>query len=241
MKRFLCAGLCALLCAGLFAGCGTTLEAEANTVYVSNKGAVTSIEVESFEQDYYDVAELEAYVNEEIDAYTEEHGKGTVKLDEFIADGKMPKLRMKYKTTKDYMDFNGNWMELYQGTVLETLEAGYTYDGNFVKVEDGKVVGSATKQEIYKEEGLKTVIIRANMDVKVDGEICYVTTENVKLNGTDSVSIREGYLLEGGAARAETAESTEGIAETTELPADEETDAGDEEVWTDVYTYIVYK
>lgn len=190
MKRFLSAGLCMILCAALLAGCGTTaLEADTSTLYVSNKGTVTSLEVETFEQDYYDAAELESYVNEAVDTYTAENGKGSIKVEELTVDGQKAKLRMKYKTTRDYTQFNG--IELYQGTVLETLEAGYTYEGDFVKVEEGKTAGTVTKQEIYKEEGLKAVIIRANMDVKVDGSICYVSSENVSLTGEDSVSIRE--------------------------------------------------
>lgn len=60
-----------------------------------------------------------------------------------------------------------------------------------MKVEEGKAAGTATKQEIYQGEGLKAVVIRANMDVKVDGDICYVSNGNVSLTGTDSVSIRE--------------------------------------------------
>ena len=50
-------------------------------------------------------------------------------------------------------------------------------------MEDGKVTGTATKEEIYSGEDLKVVIIKANRDVKVDGTICYVSSENVKLTG----------------------------------------------------------
>lgn len=187
MKKFLCAGLCMLFLAVVSAGCGTVLEADRSTLYVNNKGAVTSLEVETFEEDYYDAEELEAFVNEAVDAYTAEKNKGAVKVEELSVNDNTAKLRMKYKTTEDYSEFNG--IELYQGKVLETLEAGYTYDGDFVKVEDGEITGKATKMDIYKEQGLKAVIIRANMDVKVDGKIHYISSENVSLTGEDSVSI----------------------------------------------------
>ena len=41
-------------------------------------------------------------------------------------------------------------------------------------------MGAATKQDIYSEDDLKVAIIRANTDVKVDGEICYVSCLNVE-------------------------------------------------------------
>lgn len=54
----------------------------------------------------------------------------------------MAKLKMKYKTPEDYTAFNG--IELYQGKVVASLAAGYVYDGEFARVEEGKVVGAAT-------------------------------------------------------------------------------------------------
>lgn len=189
MKKSLCAGLCAVLCTGLLTGCGEKLESDTSVLYVSNKGEVTAIEVENFEENYYDAEELEKYVSDAAEKYHETHGKDSVKIEELTVDGNTAKLTMKYKTTEDYTNFNG--IELYQGKVVETLAAGYTYEGDFVKVEEGKAAGTATKQEIYQGEGLKAVVIRANMDVKVDGDICYVSNGNVSLTGTDSVSIRE--------------------------------------------------
>lgn len=234
MKRFICASLCVMLCAGLLAGCGVSLESDSSMVYVDSKGKVSALEVEGLDKDYYDAEELETYVNDVVDEYTSEHGKGTVKVEDLTVDGQTAKLRMKYKTTEDYTNFNG--IELNAGKVVATLAAGYTYDASFVKVEDGKVTGSATKQEIYQEEGLKAVIIRANTDVKVDGEICYVSTENVKLTGADSVSIREGYSLEETSGEAVVETGTEEMMET-EL-AEPFSDGAFE---TDVYTYIIYK
>ena len=125
-------------------------------------------------------------------------------------------------------------------------------------MEEGKVVGAATKQDIYSEDDLKVAIIRANTDVKVDGEICYVSCQNVKLTGTDSVSIREGYYLETGSVTASVdvtgqentgteqllgTEQAEMTGETVHTDDTEQTEStsGDGSFETDVYTFIVYK
>lgn len=228
MRKKICASLGMVIGIGLLAGCGTSFDADTSTLYIDDKGRVTALDVEEFDQDYYDETELGNYVQAAVDEYAKEHGKNAVKVEDLTVDGSMAKLRMQYKSVEDYANFNG--IEVCQGKVVATLAAGYTYDGDFVKVSEGKVTGAATKQEIYQdEENLKAVIIRANTDVKVDGEICYVSSENVKLTGTDSVSIREGYFaLDQG--DSESVMSTE-LAETA--------DEGSFE--TDVYTYIIYK
>lgn len=243
MKKLVCMVLCILLLAGLLSGCGTTLEGEESVVYVDKKGAVSSLDVETLDADYYDASELETFVKEAVAEYTEENGRNAVKLESLTAEDGKAKLKMKYKTAEDYAKFNG--IELYQGKVVDSLAAGYIYDGDFASVKDGAVAGSATKQEIYAEENLKVVIIRANTNVRIDGEICYVSCENVKLTGPDSVSIREGYYLENGngAQGLSVEPGTEQMSGDTQVPEAAETgimtDTGSFE--TEVYTFIVYK
>lgn len=234
MKKFLCISLCAVLCAGVLAGCGTSFESDTNALYVDKKGTVTAVEVEEFEADYYDAAELETYVEDAVDAYVQENGKKRIKIQNLTVEDNRAVLRMQYETAEDYSQFNG--IELYQGNVVSALAAGYEFQGDFAKVEDGVVTGSALKNEIYQEDNLKVVVIRANMDVTVEGEICYVSTDNVTLTGKNQISIRENSSLGTGAGEAVSVESSEAIAET-EQP--EEVDMASFE--TDVYTYIIYK
>lgn len=225
-------------------------------MYVGKKGVIESLDVESLDQSYYDETELKSYVDAEVKDYTAEHGKNAVEVESLKVEDGVAKLKMKYKTPEDYTAFNG--IELYQGKVVASLAAGYVYDGEFARVEEGKVVGAATKQDIYSEDDLKVAIIRANTDVKVDGEICYVSCQNVKLTGTDSVSIRDGYYLETGSVTAAVDVTGQENTGTEQLPGTEQMEmtgepvnaddteqteaaAGDGSFETDVYTFIVYK
>lgn len=190
MKKFLCMILCVVFCAGMLTGCGETkLESDADIVYVDKKGAVTSIDVGELDQSYYSEDELKAFVGTEVDAYTAENGADTVSLDSLTVEDQVAKLTLKYKTVEDYAAFNG--IELYQGKVVKALASGYDFNVDFAKVENSAVTGSASTRDIYAEDDLKVVIIRANIDVKVAGEICYVSSQNVEVTGTDTVSIRE--------------------------------------------------
>lgn len=243
MKKFMCTILSVAMCAVLISGCGTSLEGEESVVYVDKKGTVLSLDAEELDQDFYDETELKEFVDNAVQEYTDAYGKDTVKTEELTVENGIAKLKMKYKTPEDYTNFNG--IELYEGKVVASLAAGYVYDGNFARVEDGKVVGAATKQEIYAQEDLKVVIIRANTNVKVDGQICFVSCENVKLTGTDSVSIRDGYYLDTGADAVsenltQGTEQLDAVVENTETSVDEDV-SGNGSFETDVYTFIVYK
>ena len=233
MRKACMAGISVLIGISMLAGCGKSLDADTDTVYVQKNGTVLSVDVETLDKDYYDETELKDYVTDVVSTYTGEHGKSAVKLENLSVKDGTATLKMKYKTPEDYTGFNG--IELYEGKVVKALAAGYDFKTDFVSVEDGKVV-----------------IIKANRDVKVDGTICYVSSENVKLTGTDSVSIRDGYSLNSGSTADESdsdeniADGTESIGGSTEVS---DTDVNDDTTYvkddgafeTDVYTYIIYK
>ena len=255
MKRLGCIGLTIMICAGMLAGCGSSLEADTNTVYVSKHGKVVSMDVEQLDQSYYDETELKEFVDSAVDEYNTENGKNSVKVDDLT----VAKLRMDYETVDDYTAFNG--VELYEGKIVQALAAGYDFDTDFAGVDkDGSVTG-VTRGDILAQEDLKVVIIKANTDVKIDGKILYVSCDNVTVTGKDSVSIKEGTGIEKTwITEAEEVPSTEAVVETesTEDAGDViegEVIIGTEEAsgndvvtnlsggssGTDVYTYIIYK
>ena len=259
MKRLGCIGLTIMICAGMLAGCGSSLEADTNTVYVSKHGKVVSMDVEQLDQSYYDETELKEFVDSAVDEYNTENGKNSVKVDDLTVEDGTAKLRMDYETVDDYTAFNG--VELYEGKIVQALAAGYDFDADFAGVDkDGSVTG-VTRGDILAQEDLKVVIIKANTDVKIDGKILYVSCDNVTVTGKDSVSIKEGTGIEKTwITEAEEVPSTEAVLETesTEDAGDViegEVIIGTEEAsgndvvtnlsggssGTDVYTYIIYK
>ena len=253
MKRLGCIGLTIMICAGMLAGCGSSLEADTNTVYVSKHGKVVSMDVEQLDQSYYDETELKEFVDSAVDEYNTENGKNSVKVDDLTVEDGTAKLRMDYETV--------DGVELYEGKIVQALAAGYDFDTDFAGVDkDGSVTG-VTRGDILAQEDLKVVIIKANTDVKIDGKILYVSCDNVTVTGKDSVSIKEGTGIEKTwITEAEEVPSTEAVLETesTEDAGDViegEVIIGTEEAsgndvvtnlsggssGTDVYTYIIYK
>ncbi len=225
MKRMLYAIPGLLLFAMLLAGCGEAVpDADESVVYVNKKGVVTYLDVEPFDPGVYEEEGLRGFLEEEIKAYTDEHGKNTVKLEDLTVEDGIAKLRLTCQSAQDFAPSNG--IEMYQGRIVDALAAGYVFDGTFAKVENGTVTGEATKQEIYTENEMNVVIIRANMDVRVEGEICYVSCQNVSLTGPDGVSIRPEYYL--GDAPAATGAAAGGQAAGSDVPSTEEPYSADD-------------
>ncbi len=198
MKKSIVSSLCTLLAAGMLAGCGAGVASDTDLVYVDKKGGVVSIDVETLDEAYYDEDELKDYIEEAVSDYTKEHGKGTVSFKDLSVEGQQAKLTLKYGTAEDYAGFNG--VEFYQGKIVKALAAGYDFKTEFASVEDGKVTGSASAKDIYSEGDLKVVVLKADTDVQVEGEICYISTQNVKLTGENTASI-QADASDGGAGR----------------------------------------
>ena len=186
MKRIGSAILAVLLLGSLFVGCGT-VDSESTIVFVGKKGKVQTIDVEAFDKSYYNEEDFKTFAQEAVDTYNKSHEVDAITLTEFTVEGETAKLKMEYKSVADYSDFNE--IGLYQGTIADAVGDGYLFDVAFSKVENGEVTGSATRADILAEDGLSVVIIKANTDVKIDGKIYYVSSDNVTVTAKDTVSI----------------------------------------------------
>lgn len=188
MRKRLGACLGTALCVSVLAGCGSSFNPDTDTVYVQKKGTVISASVESFDKDYYDQEELQSYVNEEIESYTKENGSDTVELDEFKVEDEEAKLFLKFDTCDDYADFNG--VALYQGSVVQAEAEGYDFDVDFSSVNKGeKGDGGVKKDTVTENSDYKVVVVKQNINVEVDGEILYVSTENTTVKSKNTVAI----------------------------------------------------
>ncbi len=174
-----------ILCMGLLSGCSKKTDVDTSTVFIEKKGKITSVDVEALDKDYYDEAELESYITDHVNDYTAENGN-TVEMASFTVTDQVAKLQMQYDSYEDYTAFNG--IELYDGTVVEAEAAGYDFDTDFISASD-EDTKKVSKDDVLADDNNKVVIIKANVDVKVDGTILYVSKENTKVTEKNKVSI----------------------------------------------------
>jgi hypothetical protein len=263
MKKVITTILALALCLGLMTGCGTSYLTEESTVFVQKNGKVVSTDVEIFPSSY-DEEGLKTYVETMISEYTAEYGEDTVKLKDIGVVNETATLILEYASPEDYSRFNG--IDLFVGTVAEALAAGYDFNVDFADVSGNTPVESSSS-DFISQDGYKVVIIKANTNVNVSGNISYVSQENVSLVDKKTISIGSGNSLFEGAAETE---ETEAVEETTEsmlvdaadegsisedeilTGEDEDTeivfDFGEEETfvtsdssYSGIYTYIIYK
>lgn len=199
MKKMFITVLATLLCMGLLCGCGKKTNVDTSTVFIDKKGKVTSVDVEDLDKEYYDADELESYITEHVADYTEENGDTVEKVSFQVEEG-IAKLQMEYDSCEAYTGFNG--IELFHGTVVSAQAEGYDFETEFYSVdgeaEDGRGEAS-TKEEVLADDDSKVAIIKANVDVQVPGEILFVSAQDTKVTGKNTVSITgEGTSEEAG-------------------------------------------
>ena len=66
MRKACMAGISVLIGISMLAGCGKSLDADTDTVYVRKNGTVLSVDVEALDKDYYDETELKDYVTDAV-------------------------------------------------------------------------------------------------------------------------------------------------------------------------------
>jgi len=179
-RSYILIALCLAL--SMLSGCGKeaeTKDVNRDTVFIDKKGKISEFICSDFTADYYDKDELEDFINERVDAYTDIYGKETVEVAKFGVDDGVAKLTLNYYDSTDYAEFNG--VTFFSGSVVEAQADGYKFSDGFVSVEEGVIGASAAGSEISTNEKLKCVIIGQDTDVSVAGKIVYVSDGNVEV------------------------------------------------------------
>ena len=242
--------------------CGENYEAEKNTVFVLKNGKVITTDVEAFDQSKYSGDELEKFLEDTLSTYNSKAGEEVVKIREFSVEENVATLILEYADAKTYGDVYG--IELFTGTVGDAVLAGYEFDATFAEfVEDEWVECKAAS--ITKQSDLKIAIIKANTRLQVDGEILYVSADNVAVVGKNYVELKDDVsVFDLNGKKEEPKTETESVSENTqateeiietEVSTDESTEVSTEPVWdfgdeeedapvieySEKYVYIIYK
>ena len=157
-------------------------------ISVTNKGKVTAYLIEDFDKDYYDLAELQALVTEELAEFNSSHktaeGQDTVKmisLTEATDGSQTVKLVLEFRNIASYTEYTG--MELFYGTVTQAYEAGCDLDKELTSVKDGSTID---KMGIYEHGNKNILIAREKVRIYGPGKALYIST-GAALNDDGSV------------------------------------------------------
>ncbi len=188
-----------LLTGLLLGGCGeqsekkdadiATESGSSCVIEVLKDGSIMETITEEFAKEYYDEESLKAMILSEVADFNRSHVNDTISVDKLEnKSGKMI-VKMRYPSADIYTEYNTddyNAKALFNGTVAEAYDAGYSLD---ISMTDAKGETTIGKEELLGMGSEKIIISEAPLQIKVPGKILYVG-EKVEADGKD-----EAYML----------------------------------------------
>lgn len=188
MKRWK-VSVCILIMAIFLTACGNkSLSVDTNTLYIKSDGSVAEASFELFDKDYYDAAELESFVKSEVREYNYRNVKEAIAVDRVEVLDRVAAAYLNYQSLKDYIAFNE--LEMFAGTVKEAMDAGYDFETEFINYAKGEKAGIL---DVTETSTNKILILDAGLDVRVEGTICFVSS-NVQKKDKKNVTLTQGGL-----------------------------------------------
>ena len=187
-------GVC--LAAGmlLLAACNNgQSDGEPTTVTIQKDGTVLSHIEESFEQDYYDMEELQQTILMEAADYNKMAGEGKISVEKISVDGGVATVRMVYQEPADYAAFNK--VSFFAGAAGNVPEG---YDLNVVLSSVKNANETIGKSDILGMEGYKLLVMDIQEPVYLDGRAEYVSSNVTVADDRKSVWLSGeglGYAL----------------------------------------------
>lgn len=177
----------------LMTGCSFgSFDATTNTIYVKDDGTVMQAIIENFDESYYDEAELEGLIKQNVSEYNQ--GTDQVKVETYKVKDNKAKLITRYQSASDYAKFNE--VEFFAGTISDAKSEDYDFDSSFTSIEEKKEVSSETIKSLSQ---YKVVIFKEDVEAKTDSKILYIS-DNLKLVDEKTAAFTEeehglGYLI----------------------------------------------
>lgn len=155
-------------------GCGGDSKSDGQydetTLSIDKKGRVSETIVESFDKDYYDVAELTSEFDKLIDDYNSEHeGKPVTHKEIKLENGKVF-VPLEFASVSDYVGLLNE--DLFYGTISDAYDCGYKMDVTMKGVKEGNKIG---KVEIMGMKDKQIVILGGRVRLKLSVPIAYVS------------------------------------------------------------------
>lgn len=125
MKKWMSV-LCILTVVLAMSGCSTSFRPSASSLYVRRDGKLTQAIVESFEKDYYSLAEFESMINKEIDTYNSRYGEEKISLNRLELKDQALYLLMDFADADVYSAYSEEYC--FVGTIEEALDQGLPFN-----------------------------------------------------------------------------------------------------------------
>ena len=169
---------------------------EESSLAVSAKGEVKSFCVDSFDKDYYSLAELTQMATAEADAYNAGH-TGTESTPVMVEDVKfvdednrLVMISHQYDSVETYEAFQE--ASLFLGTVDEAIKAGYDLSEGVQNVKDGSRI---SKEKMLEDCEQKVLVTDEKEVIYAPGRVVAISQGIYRDNGTVDTRDTEGTVV----------------------------------------------
>ena len=167
-------GGCLAACMLFLAACGkdtniSLADVETDTLYVSGDGSMELANVEEFASEQYKEDELKTFIEDTIRTYKESgtDREDSVEMKDFQVKNKVAKVLLTLDNAETYKEFQGEEMQFLTS---DNITDNLVLQATFKKVSDGKNI---EKKTVLEEKGLKYLILKGSLCVRVEGTIKY--------------------------------------------------------------------
>ena len=165
-------------------------KAEVSTIIVNSDGSIISEEISKTEGLSQGKDDIKKYVEDSVAAFNKEAGTEKVRVEAVDFNEKEGEAYVRTVYT-DSDSFSGyTRYDYFSGTVAQAQTKGYDFGTTFYPVENGIAGTPVTREELIDASILKVVILNDPTNIRVNGKIKYLSTENTKL-----VSDRESGVM----------------------------------------------
>ncbi len=180
----------------VLSGCGSQeKDAQVSSMSFGKDGEITHKIVGSFEQNYYELEELESLAAQRVEEYCAEHDAGSVSLDSVKEKGGEVSIIFRYATPADYSGFNNR--QLFMGTVAEANAGEYHLDSiAFISPQGEPIELGFTEDADVKKVLIIETKSGEELQVNLEGKVLYINQsadsgQEVSFVGKKSVLIRD--------------------------------------------------
>lgn len=156
-------------------------KAEVSTLIVKNDGSIISEEISKTEGLSMGKDDIRKYVEDSVAAFNKEAGSEKVRVEAVDFNDKESEayVRTVYTDSGAFSDYTK--YDYFSGTVAQAQTKGYDFGTTFYPVENGIAGTPVTREELTDASILKVVIINDPTNIRINGKIKYLSTENTRL------------------------------------------------------------
>lgn len=194
MKK-LALGTIILLCILGVAGCsGKTKsinikDVTTNTMLAKSNGEIQVASIENFDKTYYNLNELQDFVNQQISDYNKKAGADKIKVKNMKIIDKKAVLLLTYSGMDQYVAFNKVTASYFNGGIKDNpLKLPTT----LVNAKDESL---ASTQEVIQDETLKVIVLNEPYHIIVDGKVKFYSENASLIDSNEVQGATEGMTI----------------------------------------------